>query len=79
MTGYTASKRGVVGLMRAAANWLAPHNIRVNSVHPTGVSTPMMSLDLGESSLVYSGRGNVERLVTSRHRVRERHSVIGRV
>ncbi|OXM67191.1 SDR family mycofactocin-dependent oxidoreductase [Amycolatopsis sp. KNN50.9b] len=40
--GYTASKHGVVGLMRTWANWLAPHHIRVNTVHPTGVATPMV-------------------------------------
>ena len=32
--GYTASKHGVVGLMRSYANSLAPHRIRVNSVAP---------------------------------------------
>jgi NAD(P)-dependent dehydrogenase (short-subunit alcohol dehydrogenase family) len=42
MDGYTASKHGVVGLMRTYANWLAPHGIRVNTVHPTGVATPMV-------------------------------------
>jgi SDR family mycofactocin-dependent oxidoreductase len=40
--GYVAAKHGVVGLMRAYANLLAPHNIRVNTVHPTGVDTPMI-------------------------------------
>ena len=40
--GYTASKHGVVGLMRGWANYLAPYSIRVNSVHPTGVNTPMV-------------------------------------
>jgi len=44
--GYTASKHGVVGLMRSYANTLAPHNIRVNSVHPTGVRTPMIINDV---------------------------------
>lgn len=39
---YTAAKHGVVGLMRSLANELAPHNIRVNSVHPTNVDTPMI-------------------------------------
>ena len=43
--GYTASKHGVVGLMRSYANSLAPHRIRVNSVHPTGVNTPMVVND----------------------------------
>ncbi|MBB3602661.1 SDR family mycofactocin-dependent oxidoreductase [Mycolicibacterium sp. BK556] len=39
---YAASKHGVVGLMRSAANAYAQQNIRVNSVHPTGVATPMI-------------------------------------
>jgi SDR family mycofactocin-dependent oxidoreductase len=41
--GYTAAKHGVVGLMRVYANHLAPHSIRVNSIHPTGVNTPMIN------------------------------------
>lgn len=41
--GYTAAKHGVVGLMRAWANALGPHFIRVNTVHPTGVNTPMVA------------------------------------
>lgn len=40
--GYVASKHGVVGLMRCYANILAPHSIRVNTIHPTGVLTPMI-------------------------------------
>lgn len=39
---YTAAKHGVVGLMRGYANYLAAHSIRVNTVHPTGVNTPMV-------------------------------------
>ncbi len=42
---YTSAKHGVVGLMRSLANELAPHNIRVNSVHPTNVDTPMIQND----------------------------------
>ena len=42
MADYTASKHGVVGLMKTFANELAPHNIRVNSVHPPGVRTDMV-------------------------------------
>jgi len=38
---YTAAKHGVIGLMRSWANYLAPHSIRVNSVAPTAVRTPM--------------------------------------
>ena len=39
---YVAAKHGVVGLMRTLALELAPHNIRVNSLHPTQVNTPMI-------------------------------------
>jgi len=38
---YMAAKHGVIGLMRSWANYLAPHMIRVNSVAPTTVRTPM--------------------------------------
>jgi (+)-trans-carveol dehydrogenase len=40
---YNSAKHGVVGLMRTAALELAPDNIRVNSVHPTMVDTPMVN------------------------------------
>jgi SDR family mycofactocin-dependent oxidoreductase len=40
--GYIASKHGVIGLMRAWANVLAPESIRVNTIHPTGVNSPMI-------------------------------------
>jgi len=41
--GYAAAKHGMVGLMRVYANLLAQHRIRVNSVHPAGVDTPMIN------------------------------------
>lgn len=40
--GYTAAKHGVVGIMRTLANALASQNIRVNTIHPTGVNTAMV-------------------------------------
>jgi len=42
---YVASKHGLVGLMRALALELAPHSIRVNSLHPTQVETDMILND----------------------------------
>ena len=39
--GYVVAKHGVVGLMRCYANALGPFKIRCNTVHPTGVSSPM--------------------------------------
>jgi SDR family mycofactocin-dependent oxidoreductase len=40
---YVAAKHGVVGISRTMANELAKHRIRVNTVHPTGVDTPMVA------------------------------------
>ncbi|EUA51561.1 oxidoreductase, SDR family protein [Mycobacterium xenopi 3993] len=42
---YTASKRGLVGLMQVWANDLAQYSIRVNTIHPTGVATGMVMND----------------------------------
>jgi SDR family mycofactocin-dependent oxidoreductase len=42
LAGYHAAKHAVVGLMRYYATSLAEKNIRVNTVHPTGVATPMI-------------------------------------
>lgn len=42
VNAYGAAKRGVVALMQNLANALAPEWIRVNTIHPTGVLTPMI-------------------------------------
>jgi NAD(P)-dependent dehydrogenase (short-subunit alcohol dehydrogenase family) len=39
---YNMAKHAVVGLMRTLANELAPHFIRVNSVHPSSTFTKMI-------------------------------------
>jgi SDR family mycofactocin-dependent oxidoreductase len=41
LSHYAASKWGLVGLTKSWAQELAPHNVRVVSLHPTGVNTPM--------------------------------------
>ncbi|MDR1408726.1 MAG: SDR family oxidoreductase [Oscillospiraceae bacterium] len=41
LSHYTASKWGLTGLTKAWAIELAPFGIRVVSIHPTGVNTPM--------------------------------------
>ena len=41
LTPYVASKFGVTGLGKAFAAELAEYNIRVNTLHPTGVNTTM--------------------------------------
>src|SRR6516165_1801136 len=40
---YVAAKHAVVGICRSLANELAGHHIRVNTVHPAGVDTPMVA------------------------------------
>lgn len=40
---YTAAKHGVVGLMKALAVELGAARIRVNSIHPSSVYTPMIN------------------------------------
>jgi SDR family mycofactocin-dependent oxidoreductase len=42
---YAASKRALVGLMQVWANEFAPHSIRVNTIHPSGVATDMILND----------------------------------
>ncbi|GME21829.1 Short chain dehydrogenase reductase [Neofusicoccum parvum] len=44
---YCASKHGVVGLSRSAARELGPRGIRVNTVHPGYIATPMLTESTG--------------------------------
>jgi NAD(P)-dependent dehydrogenase (short-subunit alcohol dehydrogenase family) len=41
MVHYTASKHAITGMARAFAAELGRHRIRVNSLHPGAVATPM--------------------------------------
>jgi len=43
MSAYTASKHAVIGLMRSAAIEGASRQIRVNTVNPSPIDTPMMT------------------------------------
>ncbi len=40
--GYVAAKHAVIGLVHSWARWLAPDNIRVNALLPSGTRTPMV-------------------------------------
>ena len=42
MVAYAASKHAITGMTKTAAIELAPHRIRVNSLHPGGVDTAML-------------------------------------
>jgi SDR family mycofactocin-dependent oxidoreductase len=56
--GYHAAKHGVVGLMRYYATSLAEKKIRVNSVHPCGVATPMILNEAVERNMAEHPEGN---------------------
>lgn len=59
IAAYTASKHGVLGLMRALAVELNPHNITVNTICPGYVDTPMT--DAGVTRMVErTGRSEAE-------------------
>lgn len=53
---YSAAKAGVVGLMQSLAVELGPHMIRVNTLHPTTVNTPM-ALNQATYDLFLPGAG----------------------
>jgi SDR family mycofactocin-dependent oxidoreductase len=61
MIPYTTSKFAVRGMAKAFAAELGKHNIRVNSVHPTGVNTPMgtgsMQAEIGAAIAGYDRLG----------------------
>jgi SDR family mycofactocin-dependent oxidoreductase len=56
--GYHAAKHGVVGLMRYYATSLAEKNIRVNTVHPSGVATPMIMNEAVAQNMADHPEGN---------------------
>lgn len=56
---YSAAKHGLVGLARSLANELAPHNIRVNTVHPGNVDTDMIQNTATRS--VFGGGSDITR------------------
>jgi len=53
---YVAAKHGVTGLMKVLAVEMAAFNVRVNSVHPCGVNTPLVMNQPGLD--LFSGKDN---------------------
>jgi 3alpha(or 20beta)-hydroxysteroid dehydrogenase len=66
VSAYVASKWGVTGLTKAAAIELGPKGIRVNSVHPGSVETPMVMFEgmTREDFAPYYDRLPIKRLGT---------------
>ena len=57
---YASAKHGIVGLCRTLANELGEFDIRVNTLHPFGVTTPMgLDASLGEILAANPGLGPI--------------------
>ncbi len=71
MVHYNAAKHGVIGIMRAYAIELGQFNIRVNSVHPTNVSTDMLLRNPPIQELMtgnpHAGRDDLAPALTGMH------------
>jgi SDR family mycofactocin-dependent oxidoreductase len=55
LQGYAASKRALVALMQGWSLQLAPHSIRVNTIHPSGVATDMI---INETTMSLAATGD---------------------
>ncbi|WP_459546820.1 mycofactocin-coupled SDR family oxidoreductase [Nocardia sp. X0981] len=70
---YAAAKAGLVMLMKVLAKELAPQDIRVNTVHPTTVATPMILNDatyrLFRPDLEAPGRSDFEEAARTLNRL----------
>ncbi|XP_016184811.1 short-chain dehydrogenase reductase 3b-like [Arachis ipaensis] len=57
--GYTTAKHGLVGLVRSACGELGAHGIRVNSISPYVVATPLACRELGMEASELESAGAV--------------------
>jgi len=71
LAAYTASKWGVIGLVKTAAVELGAHNITVNAICPSYVDTPMINFDsynrMFRPDLEYPTRETSEEIVRTQH------------
>jgi SDR family mycofactocin-dependent oxidoreductase len=65
LLGYSAAKAALVNLMENYASLLSYHGIRVNTVHPTGVSTPMIDNDMARDRFATANEEDLKCLVNA--------------
>ncbi|HET6189433.1 MAG TPA: mycofactocin-coupled SDR family oxidoreductase [Trebonia sp.] len=65
LLGYSAAKAALINLAQNYASILAYHNIRVNTVLPTGVNTPMVDNDMVRDRFANADREDVLTLVNA--------------
>lgn len=70
---YNASKHGVIGLTKAAAQENADHNIRINSISPLAVDTPMLRESFAFQGITYEQvvQGFVTKRIMTTHEMAE--------
>ncbi|MCW2491166.1 MAG: hypothetical protein QOH56_4185 [Pseudonocardiales bacterium] len=70
-SSYSATKHGLIGLAKSLATELGPHRIRVNTVNPSNVSTPMVlnkvTMGLFRPDLENPGPDDVVSVMTQMH------------
>ncbi|VVA91388.1 unnamed protein product [Arabis nemorensis] len=73
--GYTASKHGLLGLVRSSAGELGKHGIRVNGVAPFGIATPLAcdgyKMEASEMEEMFSLTANLKGVVLKARHVSE--------
>jgi len=65
LLGYCAAKAALVSLAQNYASILAPHRIRVNTLHPTGVNTPMIQNEMVADRFAHADPEDVAALVNA--------------
>lgn len=65
MLGYAAAKAALINLARNYASFLAFHHIRVNTIHPTGVNTPMIRNEMCETAFATANPEDLKTLVNA--------------
>jgi SDR family mycofactocin-dependent oxidoreductase len=65
LLGYSAAKFALVNLAQNYASILAPHRIRVTSIHPTGVDTPMINNDVSRARFEHANEEDLRALVNA--------------